>query len=275
MSKRKRKPNKKTNENRRKEGRGTGVLGNYKPWLLIQDVASLGLATRVKGLKTGRVHHLLSKLELSCFLCLDWAETVFDIREQFPLYLLETLAIAKELNIKHPRVPVTKEVVVMTTDFLVTLRTASGDFKEIAVSAKYSKDLDNARSLEKLELERFYWTRRGIEFFILTEKEINQTLVKNIDWLHSLALIDFQALNIPLNVFSRAVKFMRRLLESMNIPLRNATNACDANFSFASGTSLLIVRYLIANRIWHIDLQTPIQPEKPITFTAFSKGGTV
>lgn len=47
MAKRKRKSNKKTIKNRLKEGRGTGNLKDYKPWLTIQDVASKGLATRI------------------------------------------------------------------------------------------------------------------------------------------------------------------------------------------------------------------------------------
>lgn len=38
------------------EGRGQGERGSYRPWLTIQDVPSLGLASRVLGWKTGREH---------------------------------------------------------------------------------------------------------------------------------------------------------------------------------------------------------------------------
>ena len=34
-----------------KEGRGSGIGINYKPWLKIQDVSSLGRSTRLKGIK--------------------------------------------------------------------------------------------------------------------------------------------------------------------------------------------------------------------------------
>lgn len=34
-----------------KEGRGSGVGSDYKPWLNIQDVSSLGRTTRLKGIK--------------------------------------------------------------------------------------------------------------------------------------------------------------------------------------------------------------------------------
>jgi len=35
-----------------KEGRGSGIGADYKPWLNIQDVSSLGRSTRLKGIKT-------------------------------------------------------------------------------------------------------------------------------------------------------------------------------------------------------------------------------
>src|SRR5689334_20740718 len=101
------------------EGRGTGRGKNYKPWLTIHDVASRGARTRDKGLKTGRLHHLLSFLELYYFLILEWCPSVVDIREQYPLLPLEeTLYIAKELGIKHPA-PYGQPIV-LTIDFMVT-----------------------------------------------------------------------------------------------------------------------------------------------------------
>jgi ABC-type multidrug transport system fused ATPase/permease subunit len=69
-------------------------------------VASQGLASRIKGWKTGRVHHLLSELETSYFYLLEWSLSVLDIREQFPLLPLEeTLAIADQCGIAHPNDP--------------------------------------------------------------------------------------------------------------------------------------------------------------------------
>jgi len=67
MAKRKRENTPDIIERRIREGRGTGRGGDYKPWLLVQDVPSQGLASRVKGVKTGRVHHLFSQLEYRSF----------------------------------------------------------------------------------------------------------------------------------------------------------------------------------------------------------------
>lgn len=54
----KRSPN--TTENKLKKGIGQGHGKDYKPWLTVRDVPSQGLSTRVRGWKTGRVHHFLS-----------------------------------------------------------------------------------------------------------------------------------------------------------------------------------------------------------------------
>src|SRR6266849_4151842 len=73
MAKRKRKLDETVIDRRIKEGRGQGRGKDYKPWLTVQDVPSIGLATRILGWTTGRVHHLFSLLELKDFYTKDWA----------------------------------------------------------------------------------------------------------------------------------------------------------------------------------------------------------
>ena len=45
---------------------------DYKPWLTVRDVPSLGRSHRIFGHKSQRTHHLLSDLELAVFLLLEW-----------------------------------------------------------------------------------------------------------------------------------------------------------------------------------------------------------
>src|SRR5258708_24039383 len=122
----------------RKEGRGQGTLQDYKPWLTVRDVSSHGRSSRDKGWKTGRTHHFLSILELLYYLILEWSLMVTDIREQYPLLPIDdTLAIADSLDIKHPAHPKTKEPIVMTTDFYISLRNDRATF-EHARTVKYA-----------------------------------------------------------------------------------------------------------------------------------------
>jgi hypothetical protein len=183
MAKRNRRSNQKVINRRLKEGRGKGRGENYLPFLFIQDVASIGLATRDKGWITGRVHHFLSKLEWLFFLTLEWSLDITDIREQYPLDLDETLAIARRLSISHPVDPKTREPILMTTDFLIAMRTPTG-ISEFARTVKYKKDLASLRVMEKFEIERVYWQLRGVDWKIVTEQDIDPILTTNVRWLH-------------------------------------------------------------------------------------------
>lgn len=68
MAKRKNEWTEKKIEKYIKEGRGSGEVSNYKPWLTIQNVPSHGNNTRSLGWKTNRRHEFLSNLERDYFL---------------------------------------------------------------------------------------------------------------------------------------------------------------------------------------------------------------
>ena len=87
-----------------REGRGSGHGSDYKPWLTVRDLSSQGRSHRVFGHKSQRTHHLLSDLELAVFLLLEWSRSTQDIREQFPLRLEDTKALALESGIGKVRI---------------------------------------------------------------------------------------------------------------------------------------------------------------------------
>lgn len=259
MAKRKRRTTKRTIQNRIAEGRGKGRRSKYSPWLRIQDVPSRGLVTRIKGWKSGRVHHLLSLLELRFFYILDWSIHVVDVREQFPLLPLEeTLAIARSLGVEHPKDPITKHPIVMTTDFVATIK-VNGKLVDQARSVKYSEELGSVRTLEKLEIERRYWQARKVDWKVITERNVSTVAARNIEWLHPYRrLKDFSSLPAPI-----AAKVIARLAESVskqNRPLRDITLEIDDRFGLEWGTGLALARYLIATRRWLVDINQPINP---------------
>jgi hypothetical protein len=107
-------------EKRFADGFGEGIGADYKPWLTVgRSTPSLGTSNRSGGRTTGRVHHFLSDIERNAFLIYDWAASVVDIREQFPLDRRETRAIAEAMGVRHPIYPKSDVPVVMTTDFLL------------------------------------------------------------------------------------------------------------------------------------------------------------
>src|SRR5690606_24585330 len=163
-----------------KEGRGQGEGKSYKPWLMVRDVPSLGRSTRIASWTVGREHHLLSDLETRYFYLLDWTDDVTDIREQYPLPRDVTVEIAERLGIRHPRDLQSKVDIVVTTDFLVSKRTAQGVLT-LARAIKPAAQLDDARVIEKLQIERSYWEDIGVDWGIVTDADLDVTICKNIE----------------------------------------------------------------------------------------------
>lgn len=263
MAKRRRKLDETIIEKRIKEGRGQGSGANYKPWLTIQDVPSLGLATRILGWKTGRVHHLLSKLELADFYTQDWAKRVVDIREQYPLLpLSETRAIAEACGIRYPTVPGTKQPVVFTTDFVITVANGLERIHQ-ARTVKYADDLSSQRTLEKLEIERRYWQARNISWGIVTEREIPHVLVRNVELIHNHRDISHR---VPLGydeIRDIAAVLTAEVLKGTGA-LRHIAIACDKRLGLELGTCLTIAYHLLATKQWEIDMNIPIHPGKQL-----------
>ena len=266
MAKRNRSSDQKAIDRRRKEGRGSGRGELYKPWLRIQDVASHGLVTRIKGWKTGRIHHLMSNLELRYFLTLEWNSNVIDIREQYPLDLEETLAIAKKLGIAHPLDRRTKYPVVMTTDFVVTVNRPFG-FIDVARTTKYIKELYKPRVAEKFEVERMTWVPRDVNWGIVTERDIDFVLAKNVRWVHPFRYISrFQ--NLTDECVRHVEKFLApRLIQEKEV-LSALAGECDRKLGIKVGTSLKVVRHLIANRRIQTNMRILIYPRRVLILTA-------
>lgn len=259
MAKRKRFNDERSIQKRIAEGRGLGRLSEYNPWLHIQDVPSRGLVTRIKGWKTGRVHHLLSLLELMYFYVLEWSLEIIDIREQYPLLPLEeVVAIAKDRGIRYPTDRRTKHPIVMTTDFVVTVGKDGRDVDQ-ARTLKYRDDLCSKRTLEKLEIERRYWEERGVDWKIVTDREIPADLAKNVEWIHQYRDLD-NFTTLPELCVRQIISTLSVLVERRNTILRDITMETDDRLGLEPGTSLALVRYLIATRRWRVDMNRPINP---------------
>ncbi|WP_249930994.1 TnsA endonuclease N-terminal domain-containing protein [Paenibacillus polymyxa] len=105
---------------------------------------------------------------------------MIDIREQFPLLPLDkTLYIAQKLGIKHPTDPKNKLPIIMTTDMLLTVKQEES-IKFIAHSIKPSNKLTK-RVVEKLQIEKEFFKDQKIEWALITERQINYNLVRNVE----------------------------------------------------------------------------------------------
>lgn len=250
----------------RRLGRGVGRGADYKPLLFVQDYAGKGLGTRIWGWKSGREHHLFSKLELAVFYTLEWADTVVDIRERFPLDQEETRATAELLGIPHPNDPITGGT--LTTHFVVTVQHGL-ETTDHARTVMYGESLRKNDVLERLEIERAYWASRDIEWGIITELEIDKILVKNVEWLHRCRDIRNIA-PLTVDIIQRVETVLAPRITASTLPLRDLTSECDDKLGMEPGTALTAVRYLLANRQWQVDIMRRIDPAMQLEVTGFA-----
>jgi hypothetical protein len=267
----KRKRNNSTEEKIKKwiaEGRGQGEGKEYKPWLNIQDVASKGYATREKGWKTGRKHHLLSDLELYFLYTLEWSPYVEDIREQYPLLPLEkTLAIAKEIGVEHPRENgASGPFKVITTDFFIVLRTEKG----IKTCIRTIKPVDkvDVRELEKFDIEKRFFRDLGIEDWkLVTDQNLPNNFIKNFDWFYDCKSVDNRP-NINLELISSISPILYKAVKTEDLGLSTLALKYDDIFGLEKGSCLFIIKYLLANKIWVTDMNEIINPSMPLKIYA-------
>jgi hypothetical protein len=222
-----------------REGRGQGVGAGYTPWICIQDFPSLGMVSRVSGATTGRIHHLMSNLELSLFYLLDWSDDVIDIREQYPLIdLANVIEIAENANIKYPYDTKSGFPYVLTSDFYI--ETAQG---AMIISVKPSSELEKLRVREKLEIERRYWNKRGIGWSVMTENEINSVKARNIEWLSQAR--DLSVFGLCDTTQDDCQKFFLNAYNTARYPLGSLFCAIEKIFGLVSGMGLNIYKNLV------------------------------
>jgi len=231
-----------------KEGRGQGEFGNYKPWLTIQDVPSEGRSHRPIGWKTNRIHHLLSDMERNLFYCLEWANDVLDIREQFPIMNREeTVQISEELGISHPKDKETGTPIVLTTDLFITVKRENG-IRYVAKSVKPSDKLEDKRTVEKLDIEREYWTRKGVSWALITEKDLMPNFVRNMATLHPY----YYPKTHEHVVLGDELCFW---LSESKETLVTQLSRFDEEHGLDAGSALSLFKYLLARKIIRFDIK--------------------
>jgi hypothetical protein len=228
------------------EGRGKGLLSDYKPWLTIHDVPSTGLSVRFFGRKTERLHHLLSSGEASACLEFDWDDNVADIREQYPLDRDETRAIAAEMGVRHPRDRDTHTDIVMTTDFLLDVASQAGTWR-IAWAVKPEEELDDPRVVDKLEIERRYWKKRNVRWYLSTEKEHRELRTQNLFWLAELRSLENVLAPHPDYWTDRCRTFLA--VASGHRTLSEVRTDLEDHHGFAQADMVTVIRYLAANKV--------------------------
>jgi len=252
-------------------GRGMGSGPEYTPWLTTADVPSLGRSHRPFWSKTARVHQFLSDNEYYAFLHHCYEDDAIDIREQFPLDRTETVLIAELIGVRHPVDRISRAPLVMTTDLLVTRKMQCGS-RHFAFAVKEDRDLNNARTIEKLEIERLYWALRGVAWEIQRSSEVKNDAALNLAWIFdSDASFEFGSAWVQ-RIKSQLKATVGRYPTAA---IRVACRLVDDRLSLAPGATLGVVRALLARKDLLVDLNIrPPLAEVPCSKFRFAKRRT-
>lgn len=243
-----------------KAGLGQGRGRDYKPWLRVHDFSSRGLSQRIPTRITGRTHHVFSLLEADFLYWLGELEGVRDIREQYPcLPLQDSLHLAHKLGIRHPWDTRKDQPFVMTSDFRVTF-SESGVLRDKVFSLKYEDELEKKNVLRKLWLEKRFWEERGIECSLVTDRDIPEVFVQNAKWLHGFWRPDSVAPLLAPDVERIGRLVLQHVMRNSGQSLGGITMRVDEDLACSPGTSMKVVRHLIASKRWKVGMNLPIGP---------------
>ncbi|AIF42185.1 heteromeric transposase endonuclease subunit TnsA [Virgibacillus sp. SK37] len=240
-----------------KEKRGQGTGKDYKPWLLVQDISSRARSTRIFGNTTQRVHQLLSDLQLYYFNFLEFDEEVIDIREQYPSLDFHDLNISVDENLAKKLFDSnTKVPHIFTVSFLITRKGDDGKpFNQVRI-IKQSQELEKKATIQRIELQRRYFDKKGIEFGIVTEKEINKQLARNIGWaLNAYDIQDYPGLISNLELIKLD---MLEYLSDPSDTFQRIFSRLEKTFQLDEGLGLILFKHLIATKEVKMDLNKKI-----------------
>ncbi|ETT61201.1 MULTISPECIES: heteromeric transposase endonuclease subunit TnsA [Paenibacillus] len=253
-----------THVNRLKDGRGQGRGADYIPFIQANDnkVASEGWLTRTPGWHSNRIHHTLSKYEYQYLLVQDWTDQVIDIREQYPLPIEETQRIAKKLNIIHANLK--GQDVVQTSDFMLTVPNGENGVKDVARTFKPTNKLTK-RTLELFEIERRYYKEIGLQWKVVFDVGRPINFIKNIDWLHDAKRPDVRPGldNEMVNMIAEPL-FELLIKNDQRLSISKSCLKCDQNIGLEPGTSMFMVKHMLANKRWITDMNVLIRESAPL-----------
>lgn len=159
-----------------KEGRGTGTGADYKPWILAREFGSIGTESVFNDWKHGRPIQCLSQAEKQAYVAMRWHDDVVDIREQYPLDINITRAIARKYDIPHPH----DQYTYMTTDLVITHKYFDGSLFLQAYNVKPNEKVLTKHMIQNAFIEEIYWAIKGIYFKLFYSDLLDKCYVENI-----------------------------------------------------------------------------------------------
>ena len=236
---------------------------DYIPYTKTNTFSSKGRATRIMGIKTGRIHHLQSDNQYRAFMYFEWSDRVIDIRESYPLLdIMEVIDDKKDLRFDRFKDKEKDKQFILTTNFLLTVDMGERELEYVARTVKNTSELSRTITAEKLEIERRYWAAKGIEWRLITEKELDKQYVKNVEFTRE-TLLQNQYRREDLQDMGEDMILV--LMNSTDCPLRQVIKDYETVKGLDEGTGMFVFRYLIAMKKIQINMFKKLDMNKKVS----------
>lgn len=112
--------------------------------------------------------------------------------------------------------------------------------------------------IAKFEIERVYWETHNVDWGMITDNDLPEALVRNIEWIHKEYQND-DVSEMGVFVFQNLQRVLVSRLQDGETIAR-ACLACDEQLGLEIGTSLAMFRHFIARKIWSVNMSERIIP---------------
>ncbi|WP_407671304.1 TnsA endonuclease N-terminal domain-containing protein [Paraburkholderia phymatum] len=164
------------------------------------------------------------------------------------------------MGVAHPKDPHTGVLLYQTTDLLLT-RGRGDDVAYTAWAVKDLGQLDNARAMAKLEIERCYWRNLGVDWYLVVNEGLNGFRALNLDWLFGYEQLMRGNVRPQMDCVLRLLAAVR---ESHPEPAGTACRHFDKRYRSVAGAHVTALRFLFFARILCGDLEANKLINQPI-----------
>ena len=144
------------------------------------------------------------------------------------------MSIAEEMAINYPKNPQSNTPHILTTDFMLSVKQDKKIIQK-ARTFKLTRDLGSKSVAKKFELEKRYYAVKGIDWAIITKKEVPKQLAENVEWVHTAYKLEENA-DINLEELRNMANILKSRLQESDVRIDRITTALDKDMNIESDT---------------------------------------
>ncbi|WP_327991919.1 TnsA endonuclease C-terminal domain-containing protein [Heyndrickxia sporothermodurans] len=151
----------------------------------------------------------------------------------------------------------TGEPLILTTTFLITKKDENGELSYFARSVKDYRQLENKQVIERYEIMKKYWEGKGVDYGIITNKEIPLMVAKNIEFIHPYFHLEEYGIEEEMQGFLKN-RLVDMIGNSETKKINEILSMFDNEFNIDQGTGIAIYKHLLSRKILSVDMNEAI-----------------